>query len=685
MAQARKTPGVYIEEKNAFPGSVVEVATAIPAFIGYTEKADRNGRSLLNKPTRITSFADFLVLFGGEFSPKFDLVKITDGNRPPRKHKLAIGDTEYEIKYDTDNELYMFRSIQLFFSNGGGACYIVAVGTYGGATSLKVDKAQLLGNSKNEDDKPVEGGLKALLKEQEPTMIVVPDAVKLPIDECYEVYANVLGHCAKMQSRVAIFDVHGGDGDRIQADGGDVIDHFREKIGTTFLNYGAAYYPWLQTTILAAGEITFRNFSFDLKKLLPKEESMAKEMIDAYSKATNIDDVIKEIQVKKEREFKEAITADGPPTPVNPLISPQPKDPAPVDPGATKPTTAPAEVEDPGPTGSDAKVKAYQKYLDKKLLFENYDDLKQAFDAYSKAQESYEKEKSEKQVAFGKYETAMQNNSYRADYDLKIAGAISTKAFSDITQNFTVTAKNIDGVDVEYELEEFTNLVRSHIDNKARNHHQGLLAASPTYKNVLAELTEVENLLPPSAAMAGLYTMVDNSRGVWKSPANVSVNSVIKPSLNITHDDQEMLNVDAMSGKSINAIRTFPGIGTLVWGGRTLDGNSLDWRYINVRRTIIMLEQSIKLALRSYVFEPNDANTWVTVRSMITNFLTDKWKQGALAGSSPDDAFSVDIGLGSTMTSVDILEGKMLVTIKLAIVRPAEFIVVTFQQQMQKS
>lgn len=660
MAKAPKTPGVYIEEKNAFPGSVAEVATAIPAFIGYSEKAEKDGRSLLNKPTRISSLADFIVLFGGGFNPKFDLLKITDGNHPPRKHKFAVRDTEYEIKYDDDNELYMFRSIQLFFSNGGGACYIVAVGTYRGARGLKVKMAQLLGNSRTEDDRPIEGGLKALLKEQEPTIIVVPDAVKLSIDECYKVYASVLEHCAKMQSRVAIFDVHGGDGDRIQADGGDVIDHFREKIGTTFLDYGAAYYPWLKTTIVEAGETTFKNFSFDLKKLLPKEESVAKNIIDEYLKATNINEVIKELQVKKEREFKEAITTDGPPIPVNPLISPKPMDPAPIDPGATKPTTAAAVVE-------------------------NYDELKQAFDAYTKAKELYESEKSEKKAAFDKYEAAMLNNSYRADYDIKIADAIDTKTFSDITHNFRITAKNVEGVEVDYELEEFTNLVRGHIDNKARNHHQGLLAASPTYKNMLVELTEVENLLPPSSAMAGLYTMVDNSRGVWKSPANVSVNSVIKPSLNITHDDQETLNVDAMSGKSINAIRTFPGVGTLVWGGRTLDGNSLDWRYINVRRTVIMLEQSIKLALRSYVFEPNDAKTWVTVRSMITNFLTDKWKQGALAGASPEDAFSVDIGLGSTMTAVDILEGKMLVTIKLAVVRPAEFIVVTFQQQMQKS
>jgi phage tail sheath protein FI len=227
--------------------------------------------------------------------------------------------------------------------------------------------------------------------------------------------------------------------------------------------------------------------------------------------------------------------------------------------------------------------------------------------------------------------------------------------------------------------------INKSIKIKDQNYHQGLVATSPTYENLLNEIREYINLLPVSAAMAGIYTTVDNNRGVWKSPANISINSVVKPAVNITHDQQEDLNVSATSGKSINAIRTFPGIGTLVWGARTLDGNSLDWRYINVRRTMIMLEQSIKMALRSYVFEPNDANTWVTVKSMIVNFLTEKWKQGALAGSSPDDAFEVQVGLGTTMTSLDILEGKMLITVKLAIVRPAEFIVVTFEQQMQKS
>jgi phage tail sheath protein FI len=159
---------------------------------------------------------------------------------------------------------------------------------------------------------------------------------------------------------------------------------------------------------------------------------------------------------------------------------------------------------------------------------------------------------------------------------------------------------------------------------------------------------------------------------------------VTAPCVNISHDDQEDLNVTAQ-GKSINAIRPFVGEGELVWGARTLDGNSLDWRYVNVRRTMIMLEESIRLASKAYVFEPNTANTWVTMRSMIENFLTGVWKQGGLAGAIPEDAFSVHVGLGETMTPVDILEGILRITVLVAVSRPAEFIEITFQQQMQKS
>jgi hypothetical protein len=214
--------------------------------------------------------------------------------------------------------------------------------------------------------------------------------------------------------------------------------------------------------------------------------------------------------------------------------------------------------------------------------------------------------------------------------------------------------------------------------------NHSLLAMSDGYKAITAAAARRLNMMPPSAAMAGLYTMVDNNRGVWKAPANVSVNSVVAPAVNITNGDQEDLNVTPM-GKSINAIRSFIGEGVLVWGARTLDGNSLDWRYVNVRRTMIMLEESCKLASKAMVFEPNVAGTWLTIKSMIQNFLTSVWKRGGLAGAVPEDAFSVHVGLGDTMTADDILEGILRVTVLVAISHPAEFIEITFQQQMQKS
>jgi phage tail sheath protein FI len=119
-----------------------------------------------------------------------------------------------------------------------------------------------------------------------------------------------------------------------------------------------------------------------------------------------------------------------------------------------------------------------------------------------------------------------------------------------------------------------------------------------------------------------------------------------------------------------------------VWGARTLAGNDNEWRYINVRRFFNMAEESIKKATEQFVFDPNDANTWTKVRGMIENFLILQWRQGALAGAKPEDAFYVSVGLGQTMTALDILEGRMIVEIGLAAVRPAEFIILKFSHKM---
>ena len=154
--------------------------------------------------------------------------------------------------------------------------------------------------------------------------------------------------------------------------------------------------------------------------------------------------------------------------------------------------------------------------------------------------------------------------------------------------------------------------------------------------------------------------------------------------VNINNDNQEELNLP-LNGKAINAIRTFQGKGVLVWGARTLDGNSKDYRYISVRRTMTFLEQSIKMAAEAFVFAPNNATTWSTLRATVSSFLTNQWQSGLLAGQSADDAFVVEIGLGATMTPNDILDGILKMTVKVAITRPAEFIVITFEQQQQKS
>ena len=208
---------------------------------------------------------------------------------------------------------------------------------------------------------------------------------------------------------------------------------------------------------------------------------------------------------------------------------------------------------------------------------------------------------------------------------------------------------------------------------------------SVLYNKVKDELKKQYVVLPPSPAMAGLYTRVDNNKGVWKAPANESLLSVIGPDIAISHREQETLNVDPVSGKSVNVIRTFPGFGTLVWGARTLSGNDNEWKYISVRRFFNMVEESVKKSSQWAVFEPNTISTWVKIQAMIENYLFLKWREGALAGVKPEQAFYVKVGLGTTMTSLDILEGRMNIEIGMAVTRPAEFIVLKFTQLMQQS
>ena len=205
------------------------------------------------------------------------------------------------------------------------------------------------------------------------------------------------------------------------------------------------------------------------------------------------------------------------------------------------------------------------------------------------------------------------------------------------------------------------------------------------YNRALQALRDIPLEMPPSPAIAGIYASVDNARGVWKAPANVGIDFVIEPVLRISDAQQAGLNVDENGGRSINVIRSFTGRGTLVWGARTLMGNDNEWRYINVRRFFNMVEESVKKATEGFVFEPNDKNTWTQVRAMIENFLTIQWGAGALQGKIPSQAFYVKVGLGETMSALDVLEGRMIVEIGMAVVRPAEFIILQFMHKLPEA
>lgn len=215
----------------------------------------------------------------------------------------------------------------------------------------------------------------------------------------------------------------------------------------------------------------------------------------------------------------------------------------------------------------------------------------------------------------------------------------------------------------------------------------GFIGTNPSFTDQIKQVArqavaQMDIVLNPGAAIAGVYASVDRTRGVWKAPANVSLNRITGTLVDIGDEDQAVLNTDPVAGKSINAIRNFSGRGILVWGARTLAGNDNEWRYVPVRRLFNMLETDIKKAAQDFVFENNDANTWVKLRAAINNYLVTLWRDGALQGAKPEDAFYIAVGLGQTMTTQDVLEGRMIVEVGVAAVRPAEFIILRFSHMM---
>jgi uncharacterized protein len=516
-----QTPGVYVAEEDGFSSSVVQVPTAIPVFIGYTEVAKNGNQDLTNVAMPISSMAQFLTYYGSR-APTFN----NGAPKPVFNYKTASATMPPYGSYPTGPHFNLYYSLMLFFNNGGGSCYIMSIGKYADVIANGVGGAGTYTTAWTN-----------LARYTEPTMVVMPDAMLLAEADWVTVSQSALQHCNLMQSRVAIFDILNG---YTAADGSpsDPTTAFYKigGLGEDFNKYGVAYFPWLNTDIVALNSLDYTWF-------------------DAGTLANLVTDL-----------------------------------------GTEAPSLFASD------SVSQQKLQAYQSSC------------------------------------------------------LKLM--VSPVATTPITDP--------------------TGMIAAH------GIHRIAYTISPTYRQVMADLAISVNLLPPSGGMAGVYTRNDNTFGVSQAPANTTMISAVSPTVDISDADQENLNMP-LNGMAINAIRSFPNAGLLIWGARTMAGNSDDWRYISVRRTMIMLEQSIKAAMQAYVFQANDNLNWVNINSAISNFLNSQWKAGALVGAKPADAYSVAVGLGSTMTGEDILQGYLRVQVEVAVVHPAEFIVLTFQQQMQTS
>jgi phage tail sheath protein FI len=191
-------------------------------------------------------------------------------------------------------------------------------------------------------------------------------------------------------------------------------------------------------------------------------------------------------------------------------------------------------------------------------------------------------------------------------------------------------------------------------------------------------LTNQDKVVPPAGHMAGIYARNDAEEGVHGSPANMVVRGALDLQLDITKGEQDVLNP-----KGVNCIRSFQGRGIRVWGARTCSSDP-SWKYINVRRLFLFVEQSIDEGTQWAVFEPNDRDLWARVRQSVSNFLTTAWRDGALMGTSPDEAFFVNCG-ESTMTQDDIDNGRLICEIGIAPVKPAEFVIFRIQQWTEEA
>ncbi|MEO6455358.1 MAG: phage tail sheath C-terminal domain-containing protein [Ginsengibacter sp.] len=638
-----KTPGVYVEEISKLPPSVAQVETAIPAFIGYTEKAmELSPADLLRKPKRIGAMVDFEFFYGYGPSPNVSEVNIDNSNN--------------FLSAKVSSNFYLYDSVRMFFANGGGDCYIVSVGDYASTPS-------------NTD---FTNGLSDVEKVDEPTILLFPDAVTLSDDNFAAVQQAALAQCNFLQDRVALLDTKRLDPKGVT---------FKNKIGINFLSYGTVYTPWLKVTLPKAVKFTDINGAGIIKRsgIVTPVSGLTSDP-DLQTKITELGQIYADVTKVKTQTTALGLGSTDLWNNFNALEA------------AFNTTPSAATLND-----------IFEYVYSVALKIETYTTGAASFtfpafktDVTNAVTSNFipvftevkelERELDDDPDAAVAY-TAANIAALPSPLWDPVKNAVAATLIPDAltpAEKFITTLNLLKPMFDEVNRA-YISLISDTASNYAKTLDTSLALSFPIYKNLLAGVSNSMTSMPPSGAIAGVYAMVDRTRGVWKAPANVSLSNVLEPEVIFTRSELDALNVDAVAGKSINAIRFFFGKGTLVFGARTLAGNDNEWRYISVRRFFNMVEESSKKSTEGFVFEPNDSNTWVKVQGMIENFLVTLWREGALQGAKPEHAFYVAVGLGKTMTPLDILEGRMIVEIGMAVVRPAEFIILRFSHKMAES
>lgn len=623
MSTTMKTPGVYIQELDAFGNAVVPVPTAVPAFIGYTAMTSFNGKSLINKAVKVTSLTEFLTIFGK--TPPQVQYAITSAILPERIEALE-GIAASAAKSLADAKAVVEK-------------ITIAKGTPTKEQTTAVTDATTADTAakKAVTDAQADASIKALTEAQAKMTAAQAANPQIPAD------------IAKAQTALKTAqDVF----TKLEAEASFNIGGYSYTINNKTINY----------RLYSSVKFFYENGGGSCYIMTLGTYDYTKESITDTTDFMNAMTLL-----KKESEPTMLVIPDV------------------------------VEIKDP--TGTDLESIYANAYSVQSEMINHCGEMMNQvaiLDIPGGFSEPMVGTTSVQQFRNSVTPTLSKSNSYASVYypwlhttvyqtsEISFAN-IDSGSFNQIQQMLNAEFTSDKGAivpDMATIISAFATPAVPTAPTKA-SADVVLQNLSKSYQLLMSAIMGDMNLIAPSAGMAGVYTTVDNNEGVWIAPANVAIQSTISPAIKIDNAMQEDLNMP-ISGKSVCAIRAFTGRGNLVWGARTLDGNSNDWRYINVRRTLIYIEQSVKDASKAYVFAPNDASTWVDVKGMVSNFLTGLWNQGGLVGPKAADAYSVSVGLGSTMTGDDVLNGIMRVAVKVAVSHPAEFIEITFQQEMQK-